>query len=348
MGSIRDFIYFDTEKAMSLLSQFEWGKTNKTQIENSETREGSGEVSAGYVPFVGIKGQISNLDGVRHIQEMSMHHDLYNRLEKYLLNSDLLCEIPDPLDISEVLSSQAVRNRINKPYVKVEGFCEIDDFQRLINQSSKIGEYFEVFKYFVDNSKDIKEWEKDKYEKRKEIKKIEDPQKKAILERAIQEIDEKINEKTKVTNDDLIKNVGQLSDFLRLGMENVMLIRIYPYESLNNFCIVSNLRRNLLSDNEIEHLLYGYGALPNVKLSAMGLITSIPPQPSEEQFNPLSDINKQISDPSYKLQSGIRGLIPLFEQIENLFRYDGYPNILIQPIAIFRDFSFSNLSEKAE
>jgi len=135
-----------------------------------------------------------------------------------------------------------------------------------------------------------------------------------------------------------------VASFLDFSLSNRLVVEITPFEKFPSFSVTAVLKRSLLSDDELDHLLYGYGYLPNVSLSAMGLIVSNPPEmgngksnkdsATESDQEPVNNVGIN------NIENSLRNLVEAFAGMENLFRFDQYPKIMIDPIAIYREITY--------
>jgi hypothetical protein len=121
--------------------------------------------------------------------------------------------------------------------------------------------------------------------------------------------------------------------------------RIYPFENIPSFQVLCNLKRDCFVDQNLEHLLYGYGNRPNVPLAVFGLITSIPPK-EKSLFNPLAEFSDNNS-PDIAYERVFREIFGAMENFESIVRFSRYPNITIHPIAVFREFGVPSNSKTA-
>lgn len=85
---------------------------------------------------------------------------------------------------------------------------------------------------------------------------------------------------------------------------------------------------------------YAYGGRPTVKLSILGLITSVP-FPDEHPFDPMSEFEGHIpvdkKDDPVGFEAAMRGVFRGIEGISRFSKFDRYPNITVYPLTIFRD-----------
>lgn len=101
MNSIKDLIYFDFEKARSLISQLNGGLIS----EISRAFEDENELNTGIGFDVKlIKGNIGAKDKEKKIrtEKIEVYHELLNQIEGELVNKKLLTDINNSFDISGV------------------------------------------------------------------------------------------------------------------------------------------------------------------------------------------------------------------------------------------------------
>ncbi len=136
MTDLRDLLYFDFEKAASLLSQLEGGLPDRT----SESSECTGDkrnlrtydlLKLFKAEFGGTTSEKTSL-----LESRLLHHDLLNRVENALetlkvivdLNKALPEDIDHPEGIREALG--------NHDYIRAEGWAAFEDYERLKDVST--------------------------------------------------------------------------------------------------------------------------------------------------------------------------------------------------------------------
>lgn len=126
--------------------------------------------------------------------------------------------------------------------------------------------------------------------------------------------------------------------------------RIYPYEDFPSFQVICNLKSDCFIDQDLQHLLYGYGHRPNVPLTVTGLITSMPPIGGYD-FDPLaefenivqkSDAEESNEEKQKAFERAFRAVFAAMEGIEDFVRYSRYPNVTVHPIAVYRDLRYES------
>ena len=64
--------------------------------------------------------------------------------------------------------------------------------------------------------------------------------------------------------------------FIQSIMSSGISLRLYPFEEIPDLQIVANLKRDCFVEQDLDHILFTYTSQPNVKLTVLGLITSMP------------------------------------------------------------------------
>ena len=90
---IRDVVYFDSEKASSIWSQFQWGRLESISVtEDSELDQKIGGALG--IPKVAEASLERGQGEKRSILETRvLHHDLLNRVEALLFNAGLVVDL---------------------------------------------------------------------------------------------------------------------------------------------------------------------------------------------------------------------------------------------------------------
>ena len=273
-----------------------------------------------------------------------LHHDLLNRIEALLTNSNLVIDLNSTIQSDET-SPEVVRAVIaNKPYLRVQGWSVIEDYQRIMTIADRFSELVEFFSQAqIDAIKKSPEYAQLQVTiegQRKEISQIKDrnlkAQAKTRLGASEKLLEQMLKDKTVQVDPKLI-NAMKL--FITTFMPNRINFRIYPLVSCPSFQVLCNLKRECFVDQDLEHLLYGYGNRPNIQLAAFGLITSLPDK-SGQPFDPLSEFsNSPLENKQAQFEKAMRGIFTAMDGFEELVRFSRYPNVTIHPIAVYRNFS---------
>lgn len=344
LPNIHDLIYFDLEKASSIWSQFQWGRTESMSVtqDSSSDQKASGALGIPNTAQVALeKGQ-----GEKYsiLENKILHHDLLNRVDALLSNADLVVDLNAAIRNDET-SPAVVRATIGeKPYIKAQGWSVIEDYQRIMTIAGKFGELIEfitqVQQEAVRKTPVFLQLQEMISSKRKEIGQIKDRNTRAVEKSKLEEMEKTIDQQLKSKMIDFDpKLIDAMKLFVTTFMPNRINFRIYPLPNCPSFQVLCNLKRECFVDQDLEHLLYGYGNRPNVQLAAFGLITSIP-QESGYAFDPLAEFNDATQqNQQMQFEKTMRGLFTAMDSFESLVRYSRYPNVTIHPIAVYRDFS---------
>lgn len=342
--TLKDFIYFDVNKATSILSQLEDGlvKEFNRGVEETEDDKTINKFNLHlWKPEFGDAS--SNKNSI--IETGIFHHDLFNKLEKQLNERNFVATIMErETNIEKVEQFRSLLS--DKFYVKAEGKVLIEDFSKI----KFIAERFNNITSFISQCTTSSIEEQQEYvdymtsleKEREEAKKIKD---KNIRKRRERELNKREKEfKDTIKNNLEVQGIEEwLIDgiiyFIDTFIVNRINLRVYPYSGLPYLQILSNLKRECFVDSDLENLLFAYGSRPNIKLSVFGLITSIPEKSNqifsleeEYEFYPTEEQGDEIV-----FEKAFRQVFSSMEEFEGLVRFSRYPNITIYPIAVYRD-----------
>ena len=359
-GRIRDLIYFDFDKAMSLWSQFEGGRLEQVSTLSEESERVGAGATAGIANLLQVR--LGAQSSGRNLKEETkvVHHDLLAKVERLLGGAGLLADLtefdaPDPGDI------ESIQTRIGDcPYLKTEGRSVIEDYRRF----TAISEKFNDITGFIAQSGENSVKKSGPYlevldtleQKKNEISKIKDRNEKTRRKQEIRRLGKKLEALAKPDLEpveDWILDGTRL--WIRTFMPNRINFRIYPYEGCPSFQVLCNLKRECFIDEDLQHLLYGYGQRPNVPLTVTGLVTSRPPKGGYE-FDPLEefegfdedDDSDESNEKNQKVvELAFRRVFAALEGMEDFVRYSRYPNVTVHPIAVYRDLRYEVNEEGA-
>lgn len=338
---IRDLLYFDFEKTASLFSQLEDGllREVKSTSESSETTNKSfkGNISV-------VAGEVAggSQDKKQVIESRSLHHNLLTKVEQGLIGRKVVSE----LNLLEAPSCEQLREESQKcPYLLAEGRVSIEDFIRLNDFSevfNKFGEIISWSSLFGNQSYQAKKNElanlprgknqKNKRDRKKLEKEIEQIEQAARTEIGLDQLDEKLFENIRFMIDHFLKEV--------------ITMRFVPFDSLPNFQVIANLKKDSFVDDNIDSLIRAYGRRPNVKLTIFGLVTSIPEKEEDIFWRNLADQEaKNPNSDSPTIENAFFSMSNALENIDKMLRFTRYPNVTVYPLAIYRSISLGRASE---
>lgn len=135
---IRDFLYFDLEKASSILSQFEWGLIEQISITQDESRHQDGGAKAGIPQVVEFEFGVGKEQKNAILETKKLHHDILNRIESHLSQAQLVVDLSSEVNKDEN-SPDHIREVIgDKPYIKTQGWSVIEDYQRILSITNRL------------------------------------------------------------------------------------------------------------------------------------------------------------------------------------------------------------------
>jgi hypothetical protein len=349
---VRDILYFDFEKASSIWSQLQWGQLEKISVTSEESTDHKLGAGLGIPNLADVKLNVGEGEKRTILETRILHHDLLNRIESLLSSAGLVTNINQALTSSES-SIENIHGAIGEtPYIIATGSSVIEDYQRIFSISEKFNDLAKFIGRSamegVKSNPEYLEIEKTINELKEASKSIADRNKKAQAKAQIHTLENNIEKMLQSQ----VSSVDQwILDGVKLWITTFMPTRInfrvYPFPSCPSFQVLCNLKRDSFVDQDLEHLLYGYGTRPNIPLAIFGLITSIPPK-SGEIFDPLIEFEDN-ADMSKEMifEKAFRGMFGAMDGLENFVKYSRYPNITVHPIAVFRPFNIKSEQETA-
>lgn len=341
MDSIKDLIYFDLEKARSLISQLRGGLIH----EISRAFEDESELNSGLGFDVKVfKGNIGGKDKEKQIrtEKIEIYHELLNQIEQELNERKLLTDINKSFENFEGSFNDFMDATPDLNYIKARGWSQFEDFERFKNIFSNFNEIQRlIFSSGLLESPEIKNLQSQIKDAKKRVELLDRNQKAKELSKLKsieKQFDEKLKEVTDihVFDDDFINRV---KIFLDTFSPNRLNFRLLPLEDFSEFQILANLKEKYLVDSNFESIIYTYGTRPNIKLSVIGIITSCPRQ-DDNRVAPNDEFlmyNDCELDETKGFEKAFRNVFSSFEEFEKFFFVPSFPKLSISPIAIYRE-----------
>lgn len=337
---IKDLLYFDLPKAISLYSQIDEGIVTQS----THTVEDNSNINAGIgVDIKLFQAKIGSGMGDKEGQTITRipHHNLLNKLQEHILSSESCIDL-DSLVMEEKGIAELHKQLQNKTFIKATGWVNIEDYDRL----KKVASRFNSISRFIQECGIAESPAKEQYN---QIKDEINKQRKLIERRKDRNIKIKDTARLDKLEDDLDALLnehvesGQVPTYLVEGIQlfidtflpNRINFRFYPFDELPSFEILSNLKREHFVETDIENIIFSFGSRPNLKMTVFGMVTSLPKE-NEELFDPLKDDQDNKED-SIVFEKGFRGVFRGFEGFEQFVRYSSYPRITLNPLAVYRD-----------
>lgn len=336
--TIKDLLYFDSEKTLSIYSQIDEGVITQYTEEEETKTAGKSDVGINVKVF---KANVGTHDEGKESYTVTKipYHDLLNRLQSHIVNSNSF------IDLDKV-SSESIEgvhaSLLNKTFVKATGWVSIEDYDRLM----LISERFNDISTFINECgvsqtgnvdyiklrKDLDRLKKEAKSKKDRNTSVKELARISKLESDLQELVFNISGNDKIP-EYLVEGI-QL--FINTFLPKRINFRFSPYEIFPEFEILSNLKRENFVETDIENIIFSYGSRPNLKLTVFGILTSLP-QKNQELFDPLEGIVEDSEDESVALETAFRGVFRAFENFEKFVRYSDYPRITINPLAVYKE-----------
>lgn len=341
---MRDLIYFDFDKAASICSQFEGGLPERLAVTEDTGKNRMAGTKLGFPKIAEAKLGVDYTEKTSILETKTLHHDLLTRIENQLSEMKLVADICK-LVPSETSSAEKVREAIGEnPYIIASGWSVIEDYRRILAISQKFNDITKFISRCaaeaIKQSPQYADAQRQLNEMQQVISTISDRDKKAVAKAQMKALEESIKNMAKA---ELISIDQYLLDGIQLWintfMPNRINFRIYPFDNCPSFQVLCNLKRECFVDQDLEHLLYGYGSRPNVPLAVLGLITSLPTR-EVPTFDPLREFKKaEGKSDNMAFEEAFRGIFGAIDGIEAFVKYSRYPNVTVHPIAVFRQFA---------
>lgn len=344
MNEVKDFIYLDMEKVSSLYSQLTGGIIQ--QYEASTSLSSNSKNLRNY-DFKIFKHEAGGTDSAsQSLKETRIsHHDIYNELENSLFENGYAAEIGIDITKEQIESGEATHIFENTLCVKAEGWGVLEDYERISRIADNYGDIAALINKSIESSFKNSPECADLLEKielqKSEIKGMKNGQQKTKRKNELVDLEASIQNLIES------KQVGAVEDWIIEGMRNwirvflprIFNFRLYPFDDLDDFHILSNLKRESFIENDTESVHFLYGSKPSVKISILGVITSIP-QESGQLFDPMQEFDdeevEEEGNEAESIEKAFRGIFRGFDGFEEMVRTCRYPRIMVQPIAIYR------------
>lgn len=337
--NLRDILYFDFDKAASLVSQLEGG-LSKERAESSEGRKDERNIRK-YELLKVFKAEFGGIqtDKKSVLETKILHHDLLVRLEETLISLGFAINVSESMGSAKDCSVKELHTVVSQaPYIKVEGWCAFEDYRKIYASTEKFNDLMSFIKRSelntvldMDSLKselDIIEEESGKNSKKFKAAKVTYRNTERKIEGLIgkSQLPEWLFAGIRLWIDTLIKD--------RLNL------RVCPFEEHPTLEVIANLKRACFVDDDLTHLMYGYGSEPNQKLCVLGLVTSIPPEDEAGVFNMYPDSqeeSEQDEDNVDTVEKSFRAIFPALRGMEKFTSFHRYPRVIVHPIAVYRN-----------
>lgn len=375
---LRDLVYFDRERALSLISQIQGGLVQNIQQTSERRSESASELKADLKLLGSTLSERAEEREARSESRVS-HHDLLEILEQSLFALAVAIDVNEhgpPLADGEL---DHLRDDMKeRPYVRAEGWTFLEDFARLLI----FAETFPDTTEYIAQASAAQAMALDPRAQQldAEIQRISvelnaattDARKQRAQERLIPLFIQRrqlVFELAGTAAPDQIALDASKHLINTYAAERISL-RVFPFEGVPDFQVVANLKKDCFLD-DLNHFRNLYGAEPNLPLTVFGLVTSLPPSGSPA-FSPSQQL---MADPEPQPSAGpgaagaaavptpasavvteadfavfdraLRKLFPAAEELERFLRLSAYPTITVAPVAVYRTLRTVPASQEA-
>ena len=290
---IKDLLYFDLQKSISLYSQLDEGIIIQSIQNVEEGGDINSNIGVDVKVFQAKIGASANDKESRSVTRIP-HHNLLNKLQESIYKSKSYIDL-DKIDEKELDIEKLHKQLKSKTFIKATGWVNIEDYDRL----KKIAKRFNSISQFIQECSIAESEAKEQYDTLvQELKR----QRKIVNSQKDRNIKVKDNARLNKLEEDLEKlldehnNTGKIADYFVNGIQlfidtflpDRINFRFYPYENIRSFEILSNLKREHFVETDIENITFSYGSRPNLKMTIFGMITSLP-EKDNELFDPLKN-----------------------------------------------------------
>ena len=351
MKEIKDFMYLDMEKVSSLYSQLSGGIIQSVEASSTSSENSKNLRNYDFKIFKHEAGGTESESQVLKEIRVS-HHDIYNELENELFEKGYAAEIGVDVSKEEIDSGEATKIFESALCIKVEGHVVLEDYERI----TRIAHNYEDIVGFINNSIKSNLTNTDELKAlitqvdimKEDIKKMKNgttkTKKKNDLIDFEKNLNALLNSKSIGKVDDWI--IDGLKTWVRVFLPDVFNIRVYPFEDSKNFHVMSNVKRKFFLDDNTESVHYLFGSKPTIKVTMLGVITSIPKKEGDS-FDPMKEFQDKELAESQSFENGFRGVFRGFDGLEEMIRTCRYPRIMVQPIAVYRAIKPNNTLKRA-
>ncbi|MDD9177110.1 hypothetical protein PVK63_19770 [Aliivibrio sp. S2TY2] len=344
MSEIKDFIYLDTNKVSSLYSQISGGLVQSIESTQSNSEDSKNLRNYSFKVFKHEAGGTETESNQLKETRVS-HHEVYNELETELFKHGYAAELGVDISKDEIESGEAINSFENVLCIKAEGHVVFEDYQRL----TRIAANYEAITGFINKSitsniKDTPEYIEiynQLEESRLEIKAMKNGSQKTQKKKQLEIVESQLEELTTTRKVGAVEPwiIDGLKTWVNVFLPDIFNVRLYPFSDMENFHIMSNVKREFFLEQDIESVHFLYGSVPTIKVSLLGVITAIPKKDSIT-FEPLKEFDTETIDEegneALSVENGFRGVFRGFDGLEAMVRTCRYPRIMVQPIAIYR------------
>ncbi len=343
---LRDFLYLDLPRLASIYSQLTGGLVTGTEVSSGNERD---QRNIRKYDLKVFKPEFGGAD--KHTQSFVesrvMHHDLFNTVERLLFEKSFAIDVNASLTSADIVNGAAHAQFRNTFYARATGWALIEDYEKMkfiAQRHSKICEFISMSaRSNLKDTDEYKQLEQQIDELKSSAGEQKDRNQKARQRTQIKALEKQLEETLDTAT--TLEGVEQwiidgFEAWVDTFMPNAIYFHLYPFDDLNTFHIKANLKPECFVDGDVRAVDFAYGGRPTVRLTTLGLVTSVPGK-GEHPFDPMAEFKEHKpeddEDDPVGFEAAMRGLFRGFEGMEKFGKFDRYPNITVYPLAVFRD-----------
>lgn len=268
METIKEFIYLDTEKVKSILSQLEKG----LPITTNETRKIDSEIGAnagiGFLNWFKTETNANILSSNQNDETKILHDYMYNYIEKELNENKKLLHIHNTSQQNNTLP----KNMNENSFVLLKCKIKINDYNQILSTLENMNDLNVALQVLSLQTNPLQNgvWET---------------------------VETELKVKSQLLNEDFVKSAKLI---IKQFYKNKLIITCFPYEKNNFLSFNGPLKREYLRD-DIEDILFKYGRSPSVTWHVFGKISSIKNphrkiEPTDKKYKRIMDHWDEISN----------------------------------------------------
>lgn len=341
-GMLRDLIYFDFDRVSSLISQIEGGLKKQSVEGQKISASGNLELEGKLLSLAKMAGKGDLAGSLERVQTKAVHHETLAQVESYLNRKKLLQKLDshdlDPSQVADDVRARAERS----PYLQTTGYCNFEIYSNISNLFSQFRELTTFINRCHSDAVQSSEGYKQIRDALDQAKRNSMKGAKADRENFHREVRKAEALLAEATASSFQAPEQHLLDGIQLWIKtfapNRRTLRVIPFEQNKNFQVICDLKADCFVDGDVQRLLMSYGSFPSVKLGLIGLITGIPSK-ADPAVRPEDFVQNGSKEDEFV--GAFQNLFLAASAFERFLGLGRYPNIFVQPLAIYRDFQTS-------
>ena|GEM_PF-6463056 len=288
-----------------------------------------------------VKGKASTgmKKGSQVVHHKLVHHETLSKLIEELESAGLLFHPPEGIERWRSDTDKA-------PYLLTTGYVGLDDFAQL-------REFTRSFAWLTDYLITLKTESEPLTENQERVIKLLikahqalddacDGTKEAKLKEDLRKARTKLHEEFKDSGLGLPDwTLESIDKWISVFSASRLRMRMnVPHEE--PFKLIADLDKNKFVDNSIEQTMASYGQRPNQRLTLLCLATNVPDPAFEHPISLMADRKSPDSaDSAEQIQAAFDKVFEMLIDVKSNMNGTIYPDIVVYPIAVFREFKIS-------